>query len=120
MGSYLDVVWTVSLLARAGQGLLVVVCCTVATITVLEFPPRLSWEQSCEITELLELVTDLEVPGEHAVLGLGQLGDDQAEGGQGLVDVGALLQALAHDAGLDGPLAAGQVHQADLAHLETD
>ena len=74
--------------------------------------------------------TDLEEPGEDAVpvghklvLGLGvgllgQLGDDQAEGCQGLVDVGALLQPLTHGPGLDGSLAASQIHKADFAHLE--
>ena len=74
--------------------------------------------------------TDLEEPGEDTVpvghklvLGLGvgllrQLGDDQAKGGQGLVDVGALLQPLTHGPGLHSSLATGQIHQAYLAHLE--
>ena len=74
--------------------------------------------------------TDLQQPGEHAVpVGhelvpgpgarlLGQLGDDEPQGGEGLVDVGPLLQPLAHSSSLDGPLAPGEVHQADPAHLE--
>ena len=45
--------------------------------------------------------------------------DDLAEGGQALVDVGALLQAFALSPGRFCSLRSGQVHQGDLAHLES-
>ena len=72
----------------------------------------------------------LEEPGEdrtavgHELLVLvlerrlfGQFGDDDAERRQRLVDVGALLEAIATGARLRHPLRAGQVHQRHLAHL---
>ena len=70
----------------------------------------------------------LQQPGERGVsvgdegvfgLAVGQLGDDEAEGGEGLVDVGALLQSLPLGPGLVGSLRPGKVDQGDSGDLHS-
>ena len=53
----------------------------------------------------------------RARLTLGEGVDDQAEGGEGLVDVGALLEAVARRPRLAVPLAARKIHQRQPADL---
>ena len=50
---------------------------------------------------------------------LSQLGYDQAQGGEGAVDAGALTQPLPDRTGPHRPLRAGQVDQAHPGHLLT-